>query len=205
MRLAPLTLSVCENGPVGGAHRTSCPFCGVRLAEGREPFLCADGSEESSCVPCSLVRHLERETIAEEAVLIWLPDLSQAALNALANGVHRRLAAEGALYLAACSLCRELKRDPEPSARSDSGDRDAAGGGRDAFRDVFAARARRGADACAAQPLCRPRKASRGLKALVAREVLRRWRGRLSAPDRRRRRRLTGRRFLTSTWRSFRC
>ena len=41
-------------------------------------------------MPCSLVRHLERETIAEEAVLIWLPDLSQAALNALANGVHRR-------------------------------------------------------------------------------------------------------------------
>ena len=52
-------------------------------------------------MPCSLVRHLERETIAEEPVLIWLPDLSQAALNAVANGVHRRLAAEGALYLAA--------------------------------------------------------------------------------------------------------
>ena len=101
MRLAPLTLSVCENGAMGGARRGSCPFCGVRLAEGREPFLCADGFEESSCVPCSLVRHLERETIADEAVLVWLPDLSQAALNALANVVHRRLAAEGALYLAA--------------------------------------------------------------------------------------------------------
>jgi len=50
MRLAPLTLSVCENGAPGGAARSSCPFCGVRLAEGREPFLCADGSEESSCV-----------------------------------------------------------------------------------------------------------------------------------------------------------
>ena len=96
MHLAPLTLSVCENGTPGGAQPGSCPFCGVRFAEGREPFLCADGFEESSCVPCFLVRHLERETIAEEAVLIWLPDLSQAALNALANGVHRRLAAEGA-------------------------------------------------------------------------------------------------------------
>ena len=92
MSLAPLTLSVCENGAVGGVRRGSCPFCGVRLEEDREPFLCVDGSKESSCVPCSLVRHLERETIAEEAVLIWLPDLSQAALNALANGVHRRLA-----------------------------------------------------------------------------------------------------------------
>jgi intracellular multiplication protein IcmJ len=115
MRLAPLTLSVCENGPVGGAHRTSCPFCGVRLAERREPFLCADGSEEASCVPCSLVRHLERETIAEEAVLIWLPDLSQAALNALANGVHRRLAAEGALYLAAAPFAVSSSETPNPA------------------------------------------------------------------------------------------
>ena len=115
MRLAPLTLSVCENGTPGGAQRSSCPFCGVRLAEGREPFLCVDGSEESSCVPCSLVRHLERETIAEEAVLIWLPDLSQAALNALANGVHRRLAAEGALYLAAAPFAVSSSETPNPA------------------------------------------------------------------------------------------
>jgi intracellular multiplication protein IcmJ len=115
MRLAPLTLSVCEKGPEGGAHRTSCPFCGVRLAEGREPFLCADGFEELSCVPCFLVRHLERETIAEEAVLIWLPDLSQAALNALANVVHRRLAAEGALYLAAAPFAVSSGETPNPA------------------------------------------------------------------------------------------
>jgi len=103
MRLAPLTLSVCENGAPGGAQRSFCPFCGVRLAEGREPSLCADGSEEFACVPCLLVRHLERETIAEEAVLIWLPDLSQAALNALVNGVHRRLAAGGAPFAVSSS------------------------------------------------------------------------------------------------------
>ena len=115
MRLAPLTLSVCENGTPSGAQRGSCPFCGVRLAEGREPFLCADGSEESSCVPCSLVRHLERETIAEEAVLIWLPDLSQAALNALANRVHRRLAAEGALYLTASPFAVSSSDTPNPA------------------------------------------------------------------------------------------
>jgi intracellular multiplication protein IcmJ len=115
MRLAPLTLSVCENGAPGGTQRGSCPFCGVRLAEGREPLLYADGSEESSCIPCSLVRHLERETIAEEAVLIWLPDLSQAALNALANGVHRRLAAEGALYLAASPFAVTWSETPNPA------------------------------------------------------------------------------------------
>jgi hypothetical protein len=115
MRLAPLTLSVCENGAPGGAHRCSCPFCGVRFAEGREPLLCADGSEESSCIPCSLVRHLERETIAEEAVLIWLPDLSQAALSALANVVHKRLAAEGALYLAASPFAVTWSETPNPA------------------------------------------------------------------------------------------
>jgi intracellular multiplication protein IcmJ len=115
MRLAPLILSVCENGTPSGAHASSCPFCGVRLAEGRESFLCADGFEESSCVPCSLVRHLERETIAEEAVLIWLPDLSQAALNALVNAVHRRLAAEGALYLAATPFALTSSEIPNPA------------------------------------------------------------------------------------------
>jgi intracellular multiplication protein IcmJ len=115
MRLTPLTLSVCENESPSGARRGSCPFCGVRLAEGREPFLCSDGCEEWSCVPCSLVRHLERETIAEEAVLIWLPDLSQAALNALANGVHRRLAAEGALYLAASPFVASSSERPNPA------------------------------------------------------------------------------------------
>jgi intracellular multiplication protein IcmJ len=115
MRLAPLTLSVCENGAVGGARRSFCPFCGVSLAERRGPFLCAGGFEELSCVPCFLVRHLERETIAEEAVLIWLPDLSQAALNAVANVVHRRLAAEGALYLAASPFAVSLSGTPNPA------------------------------------------------------------------------------------------
>ena len=37
--------------------------------------------------------------IDDEAVLIWLPEMTQAALNALARGVHLRLAAHGALHL----------------------------------------------------------------------------------------------------------
>ena len=91
MRLAPLVLSVRESGRTGGGAQSSCPFCGVRLAEGQEPFLCPDGSADFSCAPCHLVRHLERDTIAEEAVLIWLPEMTQAALNALAHGAHKRL------------------------------------------------------------------------------------------------------------------
>ena len=101
MRLAPLVLSVRESGRKAGGAQSSCPFCGVRLAEGREPFLCPDGSADFSCAPCHLVRHLERDTIAEEAVLIWLPEMTQAALNALAHGAHKRLAREGALHWAA--------------------------------------------------------------------------------------------------------
>src|SRR5271165_4798883 len=101
MRLQPLVLSVHGTGRTSVRARSSCPFCGVCLAEGREPFQCADGSEEVSCAPCHLVRHLERDTIGEEAVLIWLPELTQPALNALAFAAHQRLARDGALHRAA--------------------------------------------------------------------------------------------------------
>src|SRR5208282_4683983 len=101
MRLQPLVLSVRESGRKAGCAQSSCPFCGVRFAEGQEPFLCPDGSADFSCAPCHLVCHLERDTIAEEAVLIWLPEMTQAALNALAHGALKRLARDGALDRAA--------------------------------------------------------------------------------------------------------
>jgi len=97
VRLAPLVLSVRESGRTGGCAQGSCPFCGARLAEGQEPFLCPDGSADFACAPCHLVRHLERDTISEEAVLIWFPEMTQAALNAVTNGAHKRLARHGAL------------------------------------------------------------------------------------------------------------
>ena len=112
MRLQPLILSVRESGRTGGGAQSSCPFCGVRFAEGQEPFLCPDGSADFSCVPCHLVRHLERDTIAEEAVLIWLPEMTQAALNALAHGAHKRLARDGALHQAANPFGRAPEQVP---------------------------------------------------------------------------------------------
>ena len=66
MRLAPLVLSVRESGRTCAGIQTSCPFCGVRFAEGQEPFPCPDGSKDFSCAPCHLVRHLERDTIARK-------------------------------------------------------------------------------------------------------------------------------------------
>ncbi len=112
MRLAPLILSVRESGRTRGVQ-SSCPFCGVRLAEGQGPFLCPDGSADFSCAPCHLVRHLERETIAEEAVLIWLPEMTQAALNALAHGAHKRLSRAGALHLAANAFALAREQGPD--------------------------------------------------------------------------------------------
>jgi hypothetical protein len=44
---------------------------------------------------CYLVSHLERPRIDDEAVLIWLPELSQAALNRLVWRVHLRLVLQG--------------------------------------------------------------------------------------------------------------
>ena len=113
MRLAPLVLSVRESGRTGGCAQGSCPFCGVRLAEGQGPFLCPDGSADAACAPCHLVRHLERDTIAEEAVLIWLPEMTQAALNALTHGAHKRLARLGALQWASSPF--GLAREQIPS------------------------------------------------------------------------------------------
>ena len=112
MRLQPLILSVRESGRTGGGVRSSCPFCGVRFAEGQGPFLCPDGSADFACAPCHLVRHLERDTIAEEAVLIWLPEMTQAALNALAHGAHRRLARDGALHRAASPVALSPEHVP---------------------------------------------------------------------------------------------
>ncbi len=112
MRLQPLVLSVRESGRKLGCAQNSCPFCGMRFAEGQEPFLCPDGSADFSCAPCHLVRHLERETIAEEAVLIWLPEMTQAALNALAHSAHRRLARDGALYGAASRFALTAEQVP---------------------------------------------------------------------------------------------
>ncbi len=113
MRLAPLVLSVRESGRKAGCAQSSCPFCGVRFAEGQGPFPCPDGSADFACAPCHLVRHLERDSIAEEAVLIWLPEMTQAALNALAHGAHKRLAGEGALHLAANPFASTAERGPD--------------------------------------------------------------------------------------------
>lgn len=111
MRLLPLVLSAhpsAWNADAGGLQRertvspdSSCQFCGFRAPGWQEPFhLNGDhddtpGNLAVACVLCSLTQHLGRPTIDAEATLIWLPEMSQAALNAIARRIHRGLQAQG--------------------------------------------------------------------------------------------------------------
>jgi len=113
MPLLPLALSahVSAWNPVGvsdgvegqpPALDPSCQFCGFDAAGWQEPFHrdgnhadAAAGSIVSACPLCHLCQHLDRPHIHEEAALIWLPEMSQAAVIALARGVHLVLHAHG--------------------------------------------------------------------------------------------------------------
>lgn len=124
MRLLPLVLSAHASGfnpgsgfgpPENGAGSRSCQFCGLEAAGWQERFhLNGDHDDErsanivSACVLCYLCQHLERWSIDQEAILIWLPELTQGAVIALAREAHRRLAAHGE------SPC--LERRPTSSA-----------------------------------------------------------------------------------------
>lgn len=113
MRLLPLVLSahapawVCvepvdDPREAGGKHKRFCRFCGLEAASWQKRFyLMGDRSNGPSgtviwsCVLCHLTRHLERPEIDKEAALIWLPELTQGALNAWMWGVHMVLARHG--------------------------------------------------------------------------------------------------------------
>lgn len=80
----------------------SCRFCGLDAAGWQEPFHrdgnhadLAPGNAVPACPLCHLCQHLDRPRIREEATLIWLPETSQAAVNALVRGIHLVLHAHG--------------------------------------------------------------------------------------------------------------
>ena len=91
MRLLPLNFNIDTPAsyhapgsaivkPVTGE---TCAFCG--LASG--PHVMPVG-KAVSCVLCGLVQSLHRTTIDEELRLIWLPEMSQPALNVLVRQIH---------------------------------------------------------------------------------------------------------------------
>ncbi len=79
-----------------------CQFCGLDAAGWQEAFHrdgnhanSAPGNVVPACPLCHLCQHLDRPGIHGEAALIWLPELSQAAVVALARSAHLVLHAYG--------------------------------------------------------------------------------------------------------------
>jgi len=90
---------IMEPNPFAGQP---CRFCGQVSGIWQEPYhLDGDHTNDvadnlvASCPLCHLVQHLERPRIEEEAALIWLPEMSQRALIALARTLHLKLHAAG--------------------------------------------------------------------------------------------------------------
>lgn len=111
MRGSQLILSAHRsawNAPDGGlrtrtAHlQGSCHHCGQKLHGWREPFhLNGDHDDDGqgnivlSCPLCHLTQHLNRPAIEQEAVLAWLPEMTQRAVIALARSAHLTLFRDG--------------------------------------------------------------------------------------------------------------
>ncbi len=97
MTLRAIALSVSE-GPAtlvreGGLGR--CSFCGGRLGSERGAPTQDAGNATAQCALCLLVRHLDRPRIDDEAELVWLPEISQPAVNITMREIHLRLRALG--------------------------------------------------------------------------------------------------------------
>jgi hypothetical protein len=92
-----------ETGKPGAvAAVATCQFCGQPTAGWQEPFHLNDDHADdsaaniaSSCPLCHLPQHLNRPDIDREAVLIWLPEMAQGAVNVLARQIHLTCKANG--------------------------------------------------------------------------------------------------------------
>ena len=106
MHLLPLSLAINPDAwnPDGSAaggqapihdFRASCRFCGLPAA-GWQEAVCLPcdagghpaGTVVAACPLCHLVHNVNRPGIGREAMLIWLPEMSQAALIAIVRGIH---------------------------------------------------------------------------------------------------------------------
>jgi hypothetical protein len=74
-----------------------CVFCGVRSGKW-QATCCPDDNPPAvspACPLCALARRLDRPRIDAEAVLIWLPQMSQQAVNTIMREIHTQLRALG--------------------------------------------------------------------------------------------------------------
>lgn len=98
----------------------SCRFCGQRAAVFHEVvFVNGDrtnldpGNIATSCLICSAGWHLHQPEAEQEALPIWLPEMSQRALNVLVRGLHvtrMRHGAHPAAEAASPAECPEARR-----------------------------------------------------------------------------------------------
>ena len=106
MRLLPLALTAHASAwtradgerRIGGqapAQGAACQFCSLDTAGWQERFhLDGDHANDApanvvqSCPLCHLCQHMDHPLIEAEASLIWLPEMSQAAVIALVRDVH---------------------------------------------------------------------------------------------------------------------
>jgi intracellular multiplication protein IcmJ len=95
--LRALVLSVSEGAAAsvreGGYGR--CSFCGGQLGPELGAPTSDTGNAAAQCALCVIVRHLDRPRIDDEAELVWLPEMSQPAMNITMREIHLRLRALG--------------------------------------------------------------------------------------------------------------
>jgi hypothetical protein len=78
-----------------------CVFCGLPPGKHHMQFprpRKSNGGNAGSlpaCALCAMPQHLERSRIDEEATLVWLPEMSQQAINAMMREIHIQIRALG--------------------------------------------------------------------------------------------------------------
>ncbi|HKM63905.1 MAG TPA: hypothetical protein VJY39_15580 [Acidisphaera sp.] len=93
MALPTLSASVVNGDPQAVPHvaTVATTLCrGCRAPLGGYAFGVSGKDQPADCALCWLARHLERPRIDDEARLIWLPGMSQAALNVTVRVIHLR-------------------------------------------------------------------------------------------------------------------
>lgn len=108
MQLKALSLSAARTDSLASSPRWAkdgwgnlvrCAFCGVRSGPWQIVYaaveVAASRGSIAVCPLCALALDLQRPRIDQEAMLIWLPEASQQALNFLIREIHIQLLAAG--------------------------------------------------------------------------------------------------------------
>jgi intracellular multiplication protein IcmJ len=95
MTLRSLSLSPGKTGAIScdvpaSTTEAMCCYCGCDIGKGLDSF---SGVEAPACVLCALVQTLVRPRIDEEACIVWVPELSQPAMNVMIRRLHLTLRA----------------------------------------------------------------------------------------------------------------